>query len=331
VIVVNYNCCTTLNDCVKSILLSDSVEELLLVDNASTDGSVDLLKKYNDVRLKIIKLNRNIGLAGARNLAAFKTRTQYIAFVDADSVVDREWLQEPCQLLEEHKEIGAVQCKILSLKYPGKISYTEQGMERVDWLNMSEEGLNFVRPILFPIGASIITRRDVWNLVQGFDSSFFVGHDDIDFGIRLWLSGYQVVCCSKGIVYHDGGNLRLNKDIAPIFQYYGVKNTLSIWAKDLQGKTIAKYVVLFSLLYPFQACWRARAVGVMAVIAFLRQLPSILIKRQEVQKRRRTSDEGIVLMLRTSDLLPVQDFAGDFLAFCNLVSRKIHAVIQKLG
>ena len=110
VIVVNYNCIETLNDCIRSILLSKGVGGLLLVDNASTDRSLDLLKDCTDARLKIIRLPRNVGLAKARNLAVTKAKGNYIAFTDADSVVDPDWLQAPCSLLETHKEIGAVQC-----------------------------------------------------------------------------------------------------------------------------------------------------------------------------------------------------------------------------
>jgi GT2 family glycosyltransferase len=325
--VVNYNCYTTLNDCIRSILLSKGVGELLLVDNASTDGSMDLIEDCTDVRLKIIRLNRNVGLAGARNLAAAKTRGHYIAFTDADSKVDPEWLQDPCFLLETHKEIGAVQCKILSYRHPDKISYAGEGLDGCAWWNMPKESLNFYRRILFPIGAGFVIRRDAWDIVKGFDSAFFVGYDDIDLGIRLWLSGYEVICSSEGVVYHDGGNLRRRKDIAPIFEFYGMRNTFYLWAKDLQGRTLVKQVLPFSLLYPFMAFWRFGVVGVMAVISFLKKLPSILVKRHEVQRLRKISDEKIILMLRGAEALPVQMFASDFRLFYKKIFRRIRAIV----
>ena len=328
VIVVNYNCFTTLNDCIRSILLSKAVGELLLVDNASTDGSMDLIEKYTaDARLKIIRLNRNVGLAGARNLAATRTRGHYIAFTDADSKVGPEWLQDPCFLLETHKEMGAVQCKILSYKHPDKIWHAGAGLDGFNYWDMPKESLTSYRRILFPIGAGFVIRRDAWNLVKGFDPAFFVDYDDIDLGIRLWLSGYEVICSSKGIVYHDGGNLRRRKDIAPIFQFCDMKNMLSIWAKDLQGRTLVKQVLPFSLLYPFMAFWRFGVLGVMAVISFLKKLPSILVKRHEVQRLRKISDEKIILMLRSAEALPLQMFANDFQAFYKYIFRRIRAMI----
>lgn len=328
VIVVNYNSYPTLNDCIKSILASKSFGELLLVDNASTDKSLDLIKEYDDIRLKIIRLNQNMGLAGARNMAVAKAGGQYIAFTDSDAVVDPEWLQEPCFLLKKYEEIGSVQCKNLSVKYPNKISFAGAGEENFNWESMPKEKLNYVRPILYPIGASIIVRRDVFSLVKGFDSDYFVGHDDIDFGIRLWLRGYKVVCSSKGIVYHDGGHLRSQKIIAPIFQYYNIKNNLVLWAKILQTRTIIKYVLPFLLPYAFRAFWLDGVTGIRAVFGFFKEFPSLLVKRYDVQRTRRIPDKKILVMLRKSDVLPVFMFTQDFRNLLILIRLAVRKLIH---
>jgi hypothetical protein len=318
-----------LTECLTSILLSRGVEELLLVDNASTDGSIEMAEKFTDVRLKIIRLKRNIGLAGARNLAAAKARGRYLAFTDADSKVDREWLQEPCILLETYKEIGAVQCKILSYRNPDKISYAGVGSNGCDWKDMPKDRLNSCRRILFPIGAGFIIRREIWDLVKGFDPAFFVGNDDADLGIRLWLSGYEVICSPRAIAYHDGGNLRSRKDVARIFRFYGIKNLLSIWAKDLQGRTLVKEILPFSLLFPLMAFWQGGVPGVMGMLSFLKKLPSILVKRNEVQQLRKTSDEKIMPMLQQC-ILPTQLLTGDLRVLLKYIFRRIRALMRNI-
>lgn len=328
VIVVNYNCYSTLNECLRSILLSRGVEELLLVDNASTDGSMELVEKNTDARLKIIRLKRNVGLAKARNLAAAKAIGHYLAFTDADSKVDREWLQEPCILLETYKAIGAVQCKILSYKHPNKISYTGVGLEGWNWKDMPKDRLNSYHRKLFPIGAAFIIRREIWDLVKGFDPAFFIGNDDVDLGIRLWLSGYEVICSPRAIAYHDGGTLRSRKDVAPIFQFYGIKNQLSIWAKDLQERTLVKEVLPFFLLYPLMAFWQAGVPGVMGMLSFLKKLPSILVKRYEVQQLRKTSDEKIMPMLQY--ILPVHMLTSDLRTLLTYIFRRIRAFMRNI-
>jgi len=289
---------------------------------------MELVEKITDVRLKIIRLKRNIGLAKARNLAAAKAIGHYLAFTDADSKVDREWLQEPCILLETHKAIGAVQCRILSYKYSNKISYAGMGLEDWDWKGMPKDRLNCYRRILFPIGAGFIIRRETWDLVKGFDPAFFIGNDDVDLGIRLWLSGYEVICGHRAIAYHDGGNLRSRKDIAPIFQFYGIKNQLSIWAKDLQGRTLVKEILPFSLLYPLMAFWQGGVPGVMGMLSFLKNLPSIFVKRNEVQQLRKTSDEKIMPMLQS--ILPVHLLSGDLRVLLKYIFRRIRAFMRNI-
>jgi len=327
VVVVNYNCYSTLNECISSILLSRGVEELILVDNASTDGSMELVEKNTDPRLKIIHLKRNIGLARARNLAAAKAIGHYLAFTDADTKVDGEWLQDPCILLEKHKAIGAVQCKILSYVHSNESSYAEVGLAGWGFKDMSKESVHSYHRIPFPNGVGFIIRRETWDLVKGFDPAFFVGNDDIDLGIRLWLSGYEVICSNRAIAYHDGGNLRSRKDIAPIFKFCGIKNVLSIWAKDLQGRTLVKEILPFSLIYPFMAFWTGGVWGVMGMLYFLRKLPSILVKRNEVQQLRKTSDERIMPMLQC--ILPTQLLTADLRVLLNYIFRRIRTSCAK--
>jgi N-acetylglucosaminyl-diphospho-decaprenol L-rhamnosyltransferase len=325
VVVVNYNCYKTLYDCISSILRSKWVGELLLVDNASTDKSLALIEKFtDDVRLKIIRLDRNIGLARAQNLAAAKTRSNYLAFADADSRVDPEWLEVPCLLLENNKEIGAVQCNVICSKHSDKIATASANVlsDGCRWMKISKGKHICYWRWLFPIGAGFVVRRDAWDLVKGFDPEFFVCNDDVDFGIRLWVSGYEVVISSEGTVYHEGGTLRSRKDIAPIFLFYEVKSTLTVWAKDLENKTLIKQVLPFSLLYPFMAFWRGGVMGVKGLFSFLGNLPSIIHRRYKIQQMRKISDNKIIPLMRGAGTMPVQLLIHDFQLFSKKIFRK---------
>jgi GT2 family glycosyltransferase len=306
-----------LDDCIKSILESKGVKELFLVDNASTDKSMDLIKKYTDERLKIIYLDKNVGLAKAGNIAATNVTSPYIAFADADSIVDSDWLQIPCYLLETHKEIGAVECNILCSKHPDRIPSESAKVLKngCRWLNIPEKNPICYWQWLFPNGAAFVVRKEVWDFVEGFDSNFFVGNGDVDFGIRLWLSGYEVIMSSEGTVYHEGGKLRSRKEISPIFLYYEIKTTLSLWAKNLEGRTLIRYVLPFFILLPFMAFWRGGIAGLKGLISFLRSLPSILVTRKKVQQKRKTSDKKIIPFMRAFGILPLQQFIRDFRLF----------------
>ena len=324
VVVVNYNCLATLKNCIGSILLSRSVDELVLIDNASTDGSMDLVK-HSDPRLKIIRLNRNIGLAAARNLGAAKTRSRYLAFTDADVVVHPDWLQKPCSILYNNDNIGAVQCNIVRSRNLDKIAQEIENASEIGRNEISSKKLASFRPILFSDGAGFVTRREAWELVEGFDPAFFVGNDDVDLGVRLWLSGYEVVRSAEGIVFHKFGTLRSKREIAPIFKFYGLRNALSIWTKNLEIRTLLKQVLPFTLLFPFMAFWIGGIVGVKGYVSFLRNLPSVLKKRYKVQQSRKISDDKILPMMHRTGTLPIQLFTSDFQVFYRYVIRRIEA------
>lgn len=325
VIIVNYNCSLTLEKCISSILNSKRVGELLLVDNASTDGSLHLLDKYAaDSRLRIICLKKNIGLPGARNLAAAEVRNPYIAFADADSIVDPNWLEIPCFILESQKEIGAVQCDVITSSHSEKIAHASARIlvDGCSWIQTPEGRSICHWRWLFPIGAGFVVRRDVWDHVKGFDADFFVGNDDVEFGLRLWLSGYQVVVSSEGTVYHEGGQLRSKKSIAPIFLFYEIKSFLTLWARDLEGWTIVKQVLPFSLLYPFMAVWRGGIEGVKGLVSFLRSLNLTIARRNEVQRLRRTPDSEIIPLMLVASIMPMQLLVRDFRLLCKNFSNR---------
>jgi GT2 family glycosyltransferase len=336
VIVVNYNCHATLQACIGSILLSKNVGELLLVDNASTDDSMEPIKKYNDSRLKIISLNRNIGLAAARNLAAAKARYNYLAFTDADIAVDYHWLRYPCLLLENHKEFGAVQCKLILSRQVDKIARSMKELDYYPSKDFPQEKLGSFYPILFPVGAAFVIRRQAWDFVKGFDPVFFIGNDDVDLGIRLWLSGYEVLASSEGIVYHEFGTLRSQKSVAPIFGFYGLRNMLYIWTKNLEGRTIVKQVFPFAFFLPFMAFRIGRIMGLKGVFSFIKNFKSILESRHEVQQLRKISDDRIIPMMHSTGTLPIQLFTTDFRLLHKLILRKTTALLrffrkQKIG
>jgi GT2 family glycosyltransferase len=321
VIVVNYNCLPTLNACISTILRSKNVKELFLVDNGSTDGSLDIIKQISDNRLKIIILNRNIGLAAARNLAADKTSCDIIAITDADIAVDPQWLDYPCSLLKYHKEFGAVQCNLVLIKDINKIAMHLKSKES-PFRDFSKEKPNSFYESLFPVGAAFVIKKDVWTKVGGFDSSFFIGNDDVDFGIRLWLSGFKVIVSCEGTVYHKFGTLRSQKTISPIFQFYAFRNMLIIWLKNLEGKTILKHVMPFIALYPIMAIRYGRVIGAKGLISFIKNFPSVITKRYEIQNLRRLSDNKIVPMLRQNGALPIEMLTNDFRLILNYLFRR---------
>src|SRR4051812_33712045 len=116
VVVVNYNGGSRLHQCLQALLDSSyPCREFLVVDNASTDGSPAILRDFAIDYPEITALwsSSNIGYAGAINLALASARGVYVAVMNMDIVVDREWLQPLISFLADHPQTGAVNPLIL--------------------------------------------------------------------------------------------------------------------------------------------------------------------------------------------------------------------------
>ena len=329
VIVVNYNGYRTIRDCITSIIRSRYVDEILLIDNCSKDESLALIEETEDDRLSIIRLNSNVGLCKARNLGAAKAKGRYLAFVDQDTRVHQNWLEEPVTLLETHEEIGAAQCVNLSSRDPDIISHGGVGLDGVLWKGFPRSALHYrlsYWPVLYPVGAGFVIRRDAWETVRGFDSDFFIGNDDVDLGIRLWLAGYEVACAPKAIVYHEdaSGELRSGKDTSRIFAFYGVKNLLSLWTKNMSRRKLLKHVLPFSLMIPFMAVFESGPWGIIAIVSFLRDLPTVYNKRVNIQSSRKISDQKIMRALQS--VLPSKGLAREFTLALNFLRKTMLSI-----
>lgn len=115
IIIVNFNGLKHLNKCLSSVLKTEySNFEIVLVDNGSSDGSVDYVKKNFAVeRLKLIELPQNRGFAEGNNSGVKKARGKYIVLLNNDTEVDSEWLTPLVNTMESDAGIGAAQPKIL--------------------------------------------------------------------------------------------------------------------------------------------------------------------------------------------------------------------------
>ena len=199
VVVVNLDGAEHLPDCLDSLAALDYPRERLevvVVDNGSTDGSLELLARYPWVR--VLPQDSNLGFAPAVNVGVRSATADCIALLNNDMRVEPDWLTELVRAYDP--EAGAVCVGAQILSWDG---------ERLDF---GEGSLNFYgmgfqvgynRPletvrvrdgsdILFACGGAMLVSRDVYLSSGGFDDDFFAYFEDVDFGWRLWVLGYRV-------------------------------------------------------------------------------------------------------------------------------------------
>lgn len=214
IIVVNHNGMKYLEDCFSSLLEMDYPGDLLeyiLVDNGSTDGSIDYMEnKFPFVR--ILSNHENRGFAEANNQAAKAARGEILAFLNNDMKVHPLWLRKLVDKLRASSEdLACASSKILN--YTGdKIDFIGGGFTplgisfQIDFGKSVEEIANekhdMEKELLFGCGGAMVVRRNVFLESGGFDEDYFAYLEDVDLGWRLRIMGYRIIYVPQSIAFH---------------------------------------------------------------------------------------------------------------------------------
>ncbi len=215
-IIVNFNGKEHLKDCFNGIFNqnypTDKIE-IIMVDNGSEDGSIDYTEK-NFPTIKIIKNITNEGFAKPNDDAAKIAKGKYLALINNDMRLDKNWLNEMLDTLEKSKlendKYVCVGSKILNwdgskLDFAGgSINFYGHGYQYDFGIDIKEADKKYSedRDILFACGGAMLIEKDVFLDIGGFDEDYFAYFEDVDLGWRLWILGYKVKFCSKSICYH---------------------------------------------------------------------------------------------------------------------------------
>jgi GT2 family glycosyltransferase len=208
IIVVNYNGGSDLRDCLESITQhTECMYELILVDNASTDGSMEGIQDAFPGIL-VIQNAENQGYSAGINRGLERTSGRYVTVLNMDVTVEEGWLAPMVSLLEENPRIGAVNPLLLMYDSPEKINSLGQ---IIQW-----SGLGFNRKLEWPRdradkaptrvsglqGAAFVIRADLFRLIGGMNEACFMYHEDVDLSWVVYLAGFDIFTVPDSVVYH---------------------------------------------------------------------------------------------------------------------------------
>lgn len=314
IIIVNYNNCDYLQGCLESVLHSCGDDEIILVDNHSSDGSVALVQEHFPA-VRLLQSPTNLGFAGGCNYGARQATGAYLAFLNPDTVVEPAWLDALIDALSRDPAIGLATSQILLLRDPkcintagNDIHYTgltlcrDMGKPRHQHVETQEVG--------GISGAAFAVRRDVFAHLDGFDASFFTYMEDTDLSWRARLAGYRCVYVPTSIVYHDY-TLRFG----PRKTFYQERNRYLMLFKNMQWRTLL--ALLPALLLAEGVTWgftmlrEPQRMGnkIAAYGWLIRNWTIVLEQRRRTQALRRVSDQ-VVLAAYTSRIEFTQTGAG---------------------
>lgn len=216
IIILNYNTKELLSDCLKSIkkVSSEVPMEVIVSDNSSDDGSVDMVKdKFPWVKLIV---GPNEGFSKGNNRARSLAKGDMILFLNPDTVVYPEVFSKTVRYLEEHPKVGAVTCKLIlpdgSLdkdvrrRFPTPwVSFQRLVLGRSKYYYYEDIPNNATHEVEAIQGAFFLTWRKILDKVGWFDPEYFFDGEDVDLSYQITKSGYSLVYYPDVFITHLKG------------------------------------------------------------------------------------------------------------------------------
>jgi GT2 family glycosyltransferase len=204
VIIVTYNSAETIGECLTSVQAQIGVQcETIVVDNASTDGTTDVARKWERNGLRLFANQENIGFGRANNQGFAASSGRYLYLLNPDAQLTKSnALAELRAALEQHLDWGMSGTKVVSAdrRREGKPANTYPGQKRV-----RRDFSKLPGRIAWVSGASMFLRRQVFAELGGFDPDFFLYNEETDLCLRLREKGYVIGYVDTVEVTHVGG------------------------------------------------------------------------------------------------------------------------------
>lgn len=313
--------------------------EIVVVDNASGDGSVQAIR-HGAPGVKLIESQENLGFAAGCNFGVDSSSGEFVAFLNSDARPDAQWIAAAIDTFVSDDSIGAVASKVLD--WDGKlVDFIDAGLT---WFGMGykpfvghhlpSEGRR-EKDVLFGTGSAMFVRRMVFDELRGFDPHFFMFFEDVDFGWRLNLLGYRYRYQPLSVAFH-----RHHGSVSKFGQhretYYLERNALFTLYKNLGQHNLDQALPAAIALAVRRSAARSgfdttefdfrssaengleteivpklALAGVYAVDQFVEELPVLIEERARIQETRVVSDRAIWSLFGKVDA-PSYD-QGDYL------------------
>ncbi len=258
VVILNYNGQKFLETFLPSVIENADGYEIIIADNASTDGSLAFLQNHYPT-LKTIQLPNNQGFAGGYNNALKEIEAEYYVLLNSDVEVSANWTKPIIDLMDTDKSIAACQPKIRSYHQKTHFEYAGAAGGYIDWLGYpfcrgrifdsyeEDKGqYNNTKEIFWATGACMFVRADVFHQLSGFDAHFFAHMEEIDLCWRMKNNGNKIMYSSGSTVYHVGGGTLHKSNPRKTFLNY--RNGLAMIYKNIPADKLFSTILLRLIL-----------------------------------------------------------------------------------
>jgi len=311
VIIVNWNGKKLLPDCLESLRKQQFKDfSTILVDNGSSDGSLDLVSRHYP-EIKTISLRENMGFAVANNVAFSRAETKYVALLNNDAVAHPEWLKRLTDSLEKDQNAGFAASRILYYDNPEIIdragdSYSTAGAGILRGRGSKATDYGQPQYIFGACAAAAMYRKAMIDHVGFFDPKFFLIYEDVDLSFRAQLSGYQCLYVPSAIVYHKVSSSIIRD--SPVSVYHGHRNLEWVYFQNMPPGLLLRSL-LSHAAYDFAAFFYFTGKGMTkpflkAKWHAIRSIKRIMKNRRQVQSEKRVDNAYLWRLIERERFLP---------------------------
>jgi len=310
VIIPNFNGETVLRDCLASVQRQTHRPlQIIVVDDASTDQSMMIASQFFE-GIETIAQPRNRGFAATVNAGVRAARGKYVAVLNNDTRAEPRWIEASLEVFRRHADVGIVAPKLLTFDHPPRVYSVGIGVTRSGYAFNIGQGApengqyNRGRYVLGASGAACVLRREVFEIVGGFDED--LGHymEDVDLCLRAQLEGIRCYYEPGAVVQHWGGKA-IGGQNAPLMVRQVSRNTVGVLLKDMPRSLLQQNVLrLGSGLLSQLALHAAAGRGLTALQGLWGGLQiggQMVAKRKRVLGHQKVPDDRIAELLLESE------------------------------
>lgn len=297
IIILNWNGRRYLAPCLDAVLAQTFRDfEIILVDNGSTDGSVDFVRThYPQVRLVTNAHNR--GFAAGNNQAIRASQSEFVATLNNDAEAEPEWLEKLVQAMESDERVGACASKMLFAHRRDVINSAGIVIDRagIAWDRLGGQAdaasAGVPEPVFGACAGAALYRRSMLDQAGLFDEDFFAYLEDVDLAWRAQLAGWQTLYVPDARVYHH--HSATAGEGSPFKNRLLGRNKVWLIVKNYPTPHLAWYlpaIVGYDVAAVIYALFRRRDWSpLQGRLAGLRGGLAMLRKRRQIQRHRRVS------------------------------------------
>ncbi len=240
ILIVNYNTCQLTMECLRSIYLTETQYrcEIILIDNASSDGSVQAIRRQFS-HITLIENQENVGFAKANNQGIRQAQGRYILLLNSDTIVQPDTLDTMIRFMDDNPRVGASGCKVVlpdgsldkackrGFPTPSASFYYAFGFSRLfpDTPRYNQYQLGYLDPDQeYPIdclvGAFMMVRKEAVDQVGMLDEDFFMYGEDIDWCYRIKQAGWENYYYPRTSIIHYKGASSRKKPFKIIYEFH---------------------------------------------------------------------------------------------------------------